>query len=171
MPNKRVYSISIFLFFSRLFGPTCFHFPPYSISKFSTLLVYLVHWSYSLMKFTQDIHSTFLFGPTHLIGTWEYCAHSPAKPTTARQEWFELLEVSNISNYSFSNTKVAVSGSLRVTIHTVSKLSADAVSLWNTVKQASRPQIILKTQPLICLDYKDLNRPQQKKCHLMPENK
>ena len=34
-------------------------FPPYSISKFSTLLIYLV-------KFAQNIH------PTRLIGTWEY---------------------------------------------------------------------------------------------------
>ena len=31
--------------------------------------------------------------------------------------------------------------------HTVSKLNADAGSLWNTVKQASKPQVILKTQP------------------------
>ena len=44
--------------------------------------------------------------------------------------------------------------------HTVSKLSADAGSLWNTVKQASRPQVILKTQPPICLDYRARNRPQ-----------
>ena len=44
--------------------------------------------------------------------------------------------------------------------HTVSKLSADADSLWNTVKQASRPQAILKTQPPICLDYRAHNRPQ-----------
>ena len=43
--------------------------------------------------------------------------------------------------------------------HTVSKLSADPDSLWNTVKQASRPQVILKTQPPICLDYKARNRP------------
>ena len=42
--------------------------------------------------------------------------------------------------------------------HTVSKLSADAGSLWNTVKQASRPQVILKTQPPICLDYRARNR-------------
>ena len=44
--------------------------------------------------------------------------------------------------------------------HTVSKLSADADSLWSTVKQASRPQVILKTQPPICLDYRARNRPQ-----------
>ena len=44
--------------------------------------------------------------------------------------------------------------------HTVGKLSADAGSLWNTVKQASRPQVILKTQPPICLDYRARNRPQ-----------
>ena len=44
--------------------------------------------------------------------------------------------------------------------HTVSKLSADADSLWNTAKQASRPQAILKTQPPICLDYRASNRPQ-----------
>ena len=43
---------------------------------------------------------------------------------------------------------------------TVSKLSADADSLWNTVKQASRPQAILKTPPPICLDYRASNRPQ-----------
>ena len=35
---------------TRLFGPTRSHFPPYLISKFSTLLVYLVHCSYSLVK-------------------------------------------------------------------------------------------------------------------------
>ena len=44
--------------------------------------------------------------------------------------------------------------------HTVSKLSAEADSLWNTAKQASRPQAILKTQPPICLDYRARNRPQ-----------
>ena len=44
--------------------------------------------------------------------------------------------------------------------HTVSKLSADADSLWNTVKQASRLQVILKTQPTICFDYRARNRPQ-----------
>ena len=32
------------------------------------------------------------------------CAHSPANPTAARQECFELLDVSNSSNCSFSNT-------------------------------------------------------------------
>ena len=47
--------------------------------------------------------------------------------------------------------------------HTVSKLSADAGSLWNTVKQASRPQVIHKTQSPICLDYRARNRPQLKK--------
>ena len=31
-------------------------------------------------------------------------AHSPANPTFARQECFWLLDVSNSSNYSFSNT-------------------------------------------------------------------
>ena len=44
--------------------------------------------------------------------------------------------------------------------HTVIKLSADAGSLWNTVNQASRPQVILKTQPHICLDYSTRKRPQ-----------
>ena len=44
--------------------------------------------------------------------------------------------------------------------HTVSKLSADADSLWNTAKQASRPQAILKTQPPIFLVYRARNRPQ-----------
>ena len=44
--------------------------------------------------------------------------------------------------------------------HTVSKLSSDAGSLWNTVKQASRPQVILTTQPPICLDYRARNRSQ-----------
>ena len=38
--------------------------------------------------------------------------------------------------------------------HTVSKLSAKSGSLWNTVKQVSRLQIIHKTQPPICLDYR-----------------
>ena len=64
--------LTFFEFFPRpthLFGPTRSHFPPYLISKFSTLLVYLVHWSYSFMKFTQNIHPTRLFGPTRLIGT------------------------------------------------------------------------------------------------------
>ena len=45
--------------------------------------------------------------------------------------------------------------------HTVSKLSAEAGSLWNTAKQASRPQVTLKTQPPICLDYRARNRPAQ----------
>ena len=31
-------------------------------------------------------------------------AHSPANPTSACQECFELLDVSNSANYSFSNT-------------------------------------------------------------------
>ena len=44
--------------------------------------------------------------------------------------------------------------------HTVSKLSVNAGSLLNTVKQASRPQVILKTQPPICLDYRARNRTQ-----------
>ena len=44
----------------------------------------------------------------------------------------------------------------------VSKLKADADLLWNTAKQASRPQVILKTQPPICLDYRARNRPQLK---------
>ena len=35
--------------------------------------------------------------------------------------------------------------------YTVNKLSADAGSLWTTVRQASRPQVILKIQPPICL--------------------
>ena len=33
---------------TRLFGPTCSHFQPYSISKFFPLLVF---WSYSIKKF------------------------------------------------------------------------------------------------------------------------
>ena len=33
-----------------------------------------------------------------------HCAHSPVNPTAARQECFELLDVSNSSNHSFSNT-------------------------------------------------------------------
>ena len=40
----------------------------------------------------------------------------------------------------------------------VSKLKADADLLWNTAKQASRPQVILKTQPPICLDYRACNK-------------
>ena len=35
---------------------------------------------------------------------------------------------------------------------TVSKLNADAGSLYNTVKQASGPQVIRKTHPPTCLD-------------------
>ena len=52
---KKSTRLAFFEFFPRpirLFGPTHSHFPPYLISKFSTLLVYLVHWSYSFMKFT-----------------------------------------------------------------------------------------------------------------------
>jgi hypothetical protein len=47
--------LAFFDFFPRptsLFGPTRSHFPPYSISKFSTILIYLVHWSSSFMKIT-----------------------------------------------------------------------------------------------------------------------
>ena len=44
--------------------------------------------------------------------------------------------------------------------HTVSKLSGNADSLWNTVKQAFRPEVILKTRPPICLNYRSSNRPQ-----------
>ena len=44
-----------------------------------------------------------------------HCAHSPANPTTARQECFELLDVSNSPNYSFSNNLPSL-GSPRVTI-------------------------------------------------------
>ena len=33
-----------------------------------------------------------------------HCAHLPANLTTARQEFFELLDVSNSPNYSFSDT-------------------------------------------------------------------
>ena len=40
--------------------------------------------------------------------------------------------------------------------HTVSKVSVDTGSMWNTVKQASRPQ---KTQAPICLDHRARNRP------------
>ena len=44
--------------------------------------------------------------------------------------------------------------------HTVIKLSADTGLPWNTVKQASRPQFIVKTQSPICLDYRACNRSQ-----------
>ena len=36
--------------------------------------------------------------------------------------------------------------------HTVNKLIENTGSLWNTVNQTFRPQVILKTQPPICLD-------------------
>ena len=44
--------------------------------------------------------------------------------------------------------------------HTARKLSADACSLCSEVLQTSLPQVILKCQPPICLDYRDRNRPQ-----------
>ena len=43
--------------------------------------------------------------------------------------------------------------------HTVNKLCGDADSFWNTIMQAYRPQVILKTQPPVCLDYRAQNRP------------
>ena len=68
-------------------------------------------------------------------------------------------------NYSFSKTRDTLSIQ-NLTIPgfpwidlIVSKLSVDAGSLWNTVKQASRPQVILKAQPPICLDYRAHNSP------------
>ena len=51
--------------------------------------------------------------------------------------------------------------------HTVSKISADADSLWSTLKQAARPQVILKTQPPISLYYKSRNRPQLIRANLI----
>ena len=60
------------------------------------------------------------------------------------QRDFELLDVSNSPNF------LDLPG-LPQSDHTTVVLSADASSLWNTVKQASRPQF--KTQPNICLDY------------------
>ena len=44
--------------------------------------------------------------------------------------------------------------------HTVGKLSADPGSLCSEVQQTSWPQVILKCQPPICLDYRARNRPQ-----------
>ena len=71
-------------------------------------------------------------------------------------------------NYSFSKTRDTLSIQ-NLTIPgfpwidlIVSKLSVDAGSLLNTVKQVSRTQVILKTQPPICLDYRGQNRPQFK---------
>jgi hypothetical protein len=75
-----------FLDFSR---PPYSHFfhPTYLISKFPTPLVYLglaspysFIWAYLSMKFAQNIHPTRLFGPTRLIGTWEYHARSQSEP-------------------------------------------------------------------------------------------
>ena len=75
VPNKRVYSTIIFIFF------------PHPTPTFSTLFVYLgllfyeicskyppylFIWDCSFMKFAQNIHPTRLFGPTRLIGPWEY---------------------------------------------------------------------------------------------------
>ena len=78
-------------------------------------------------------------------------------PTTTHQEYFELLDASNSLNYSFSDTSSYLGSH---SDHTVSKLSADAGSLWYKVKQTSRPQVILKALPPIFLDYKARNRPQ-----------
>ena len=62
------------------------------------------------------------------------CAHSPANPTAARQECFELLDVSNNSNCSFCNLAILW---FPQSDHTVSKLSADADSLWKTDLKSS----------------------------------
>ena len=43
------------------------------------------------MKFTQNTHPTRLFGPTRLIGTWEYC------------EFIQLVLIKNIVNLSSKN--------------------------------------------------------------------
>ena len=56
MPNKRVYSISIFRFFPTLLAL----FPPYLICKFSTLLIY---WA---LFFTVLIYLPILFYEIHL---------------------------------------------------------------------------------------------------------
>ena len=76
-----------------------------------------------------------------------------------------LLAAGTLRSGMYPAGKVAISWHLATprfpqSDHTVSKLSADNGSLWNTVKQTSRPQVILKTQPLICLDYRARNRPQ-----------
>ena len=75
MPNKRVYSITIFWTF-----PPPYWFIWLYLFSFSTFLNYQIfHFTrlfgstYSIMKFMYlKIHPTRLFGPTHLIGTWEY---------------------------------------------------------------------------------------------------
>ena len=51
-----------------------------------------------------------------------YCAHSLVNHTTARQEHFELLDVSNCPDYSLSDTKPWSLGSPRVTILSVSSV-------------------------------------------------
>ena len=59
------YLIVIFKF---LLPPYSHFFHPTRLAKF---LPYLFICAYFFMKFAQNIHPTRLFGPTHLIGTWE----------------------------------------------------------------------------------------------------
>ena len=68
---------------------------------------------------------------------------------------FDFKNLSNLWHYLLTSKQLK-----SFFDHTVSKLSAGSVSLLNTVKQASRPQVIHKTQPPICLDYRARNRPQ-----------
>ena len=86
---------------------------------------------------------------------------------TVKQQIPLLLAKSASSCWMYPAARITLSNHLAISgfhqsDHTVSKLTADADSLRNTVKQVSRPQDLLKTQPLICLDYRARNRPQLK---------
>ena len=71
----------------------------------------------------------------------------------------QTRNVSNSSNCSFFHTYLAIPG-FPQSDHTISKVSADSDSLWNTVNQTSWTQVILKTQLPIFLDYRARSRPQ-----------
>ena len=90
MPNKQVYSISIFGFFS----PPYLFIWPYMFS-FSTLLDKQIFHSNHLfgplvllfIEIIQSIHPTRLFGPTRLIGTWENPLMDVPLPKWEKQIW------------------------------------------------------------------------------------
>ena len=54
------------------------------------------------MKFTQNIHPTRLFGPTRLIGTWEYTEKS--NYYILRSFWDRSKEL-DTKSHSLENTK------------------------------------------------------------------
>ena len=87
------------------------------------------------------------FGLPILVRNLHY-SQSPTNHTSTWQEHYIKMPKSLFLRHL----------AIRVTILSVSKLSTDAYSLWNKVKQTSRPQVILKIQPPICLDYRVCNR-------------